>query len=152
MEKEQHIVRITKQFSFEAAHALWEYDGPCRNIHGHSYLLYVTVKGTPNAEPGHPKQGMLIDFSVLKRIVNDLIINPMDHALLVNANTPHAELTRGVEMFGKIVAVPYQPTCENMVCDFADRIRKALPEGVSLHSIRLHETATAYAEWFAEDN
>lgn len=152
MKKPRHIVRITKQFGFEAAHALWSYDGPCKNIHGHSYLLFVTVKGTPNAETDHPKQGMLIDFSVLKEIVNRLIVQPLDHALLVNANTPHADLTRDSKMFGKIAAVPYQPTCENMVCDFAEKISHALPAGVSLYSLRLHETATAYAEWFADDN
>ncbi len=148
----QQVVRITKQFSFEAAHALWEYDGPCRNIHGHSYILYVTVKGIPNAEPNHPKQGMLIDFSVLKSIINNLIIYPLDHALLVNANTPHSDMTEGSNLFGKIAAVPYQPTCENMVCDFATKIIGALPAGVGLHALRLHETATSYAEWFADDN
>lgn len=146
------VVRITKQFRFEAAHALWNYDGPCRNIHGHSYLLYVTVKGAVIDEADHPKQGMLIDFSVLKKIVNDLIIEPFDHALLVNANTPHAEMTQYNHLFGKIASVPYQPTCENMVFDFAQKISDALPKSVSLYALRLHETATAYAEWFAEDN
>ncbi len=146
------MVRITKQFNFEAAHALWGYDGPCKNIHGHSYMLYVTVKGIPNTEPDHPKYGMLIDFSILKRIVIELIVNNLDHALLVNANTPHVDLIQDSQIFGKTAAVPYQPTCENMVCDFAEKISNALPAGVSLHSLRLHETATAYAEWFADDN
>ncbi len=146
------VVRITKQFRFEAAHALWNYDGPCRNIHGHSYLLYVTVKGTVVDEADHPKQGMLIDFSVLKKIVYDLIIEPFDHALLVNTNTPHAEMTKNNYLFGKIASVPYQPTCENMVSDFAHKISNALPENVCLYALRLHETSTAYAEWFAEDN
>ncbi len=152
MEKPRQIIRITKQFSFEAAHVLWGYDGPCKNIHGHSYLLYVTVIGMPNTEAGHPKHGMLIDFSTLKQIVNNLIINPLDHSLLVNANNPHVKLLTDSKIFGKIVAVNYQPTCENMVCDFAEKIGNALPAGVGLHSLRLHETATAYAEWFADDN
>ncbi len=145
-------VRITKQFRFEAAHVLWNYDGACKNIHGHSYLLYVTVKGQTLEDSDHPKHGMLMDFSVLKKIVNELIIEPYDHALLVNADTPHAEMAKNNQLFGKIAAVPYQPTCENMVCDFAHKISKALPEGVKLHSLRLHETATAYAEWHANDN
>ena len=146
------VVRITKQFRFEAAHALWNYDGPCRNIHGHSYKLYVTIKGRVNNLPEHPKQGMLMDFSELKKIVNDLIINPFDHALLINASTPHAKMAENNHLFGKIASVNYQPTCENMVCDFAERIGNALPEHVSLQSLRLHETATAYAEWHADDN
>ncbi|MDR4988731.1 MAG: 6-carboxytetrahydropterin synthase [Bacteroidales bacterium] len=149
---DQAIIRITKQFHFEAAHALWNYDGPCKNIHGHSYVLYVTIKGRPLHEPGHPKNGMLMDFSILKKIVNELIIEPYDHALLVNAGTAHADMAREGNMFGKIAVVPYQPTCENMVCDFAGKIKNALPPNISLHALRLHETATAYAEWTADDN
>ena len=145
-------IRLTKQFRFEAAHALWNYDGPCRNIHGHSYVLYVTVRGRPITGPEDPKRGMVMDFSALKKIVEDLIIEPFDHALMVNAGTPHLALTGEKNVFGKVVALPYQPTCENLIDDFARRIIPALPGGVELHSLRLHETTTAYAEWFACDN
>ncbi|MFO7873956.1 MAG: 6-carboxytetrahydropterin synthase [Bacteroidales bacterium] len=146
------VIRITKHFHFEAAHALWNYDGPCKNIHGHSYQLYVTVKGRPINKPDHPKHGMLIDFSMLKDIVNEHIIEPYDHALMVNAYTPHQDMAKDSNMFGKVVPVPFQPTCENLVHDFAAKIKLALPADVMLHSLRLHETATAYAEWHAEDN
>lgn len=149
---QSHVIRLTKEFRFEAAHALWNYDGPCRNIHGHSYILYVTVKGRPETAPENPKQGMLIDFSVLKRIVHEQIIDVFDHALLVNADTPHLEMAKNNSLFGRLCAVPYQPTCEFMIHDFACRIKSALPDGVMLHSLRLHETASSYAEWFAEDN
>ena len=54
--------------------------------------------------------------------------------------------------FGNIVTTSYQPTCENLLADFADRIAPRLPEGISLHALRLYETATSYAEWAAEDN
>jgi 6-pyruvoyltetrahydropterin/6-carboxytetrahydropterin synthase len=146
------VIRITKEFRFEAAHALWNYDGLCRNIHGHSYILSVTIKGSPIADPKSPKLGMLIDFSELKKIVNAGVIDQFDHALMVNANTPHKELAETNQMFGRVVALPYQPTCENMIVDFAARIKALLPPNVSLHSLRLHETATSYAEWFAADN
>ena len=63
------IIRVTKEFSFEMAHALWNYDGPCRNVHGHSYRLFVTLYGKPLEEQDNPKNGMVIDFSDLKRIV-----------------------------------------------------------------------------------
>ena len=62
-------IRITKRFHFEMAHTLFEYDGLCRNIHGHSYYLEVTVTGEPRNEPGHPKDGMVIDFGELKNLV-----------------------------------------------------------------------------------
>jgi 6-pyruvoyltetrahydropterin/6-carboxytetrahydropterin synthase len=150
--KKPSLIRITKQFRFEAAHALWNYDGLCRNIHGHSYVLYVTIIGHPISDHNHTKLGMVMDFSELKKIVQGKIIDRFDHSLLINANTPHAELARDNRMFGKVVALPYQPTCENMITDFAECIQQALPEYISLHSLRLHETNTAFAEWYADDN
>ena len=149
------VIRLTKEFTFEAAHMLEGYDGLCREIHGHSYRLFVTIKGEPVATPESPKYGMVIDFGVLKRIVNEQIIDRLDHSFTMR-NTPDAEQiasSLGIGCrFSKIVMVDYQPTCEIMLADFAERLRGALPEGVSLYSLRLHETATSYAEWFAEDN
>ena len=146
------LIRLTKEFSFEAAHALGGYDGPCREIHGHSYRLFVTIKGTPSTDPMNPKQGMVMDFGVLKKIVNEEIISRFDHALVLRS-TADEELRRVLlEQFDNVVTVEYQPTCENMLDDFAHRLMKRLPEGVMLHSLRLLETASSYAEWFSEDN
>lgn len=146
-------IRLTKEFSFEAAHALDGYDGPCREIHGHSYRLFVTVKGHPVEDPSDPKCGMVMDFGVLKRIVVEEIVSRFDHALVLRAaaqSAPWREALR--ERFCNIVTVDYQPTCENMLDDFARRIARRLPTGVELHALRLHETATSYAEWLAEEN
>ena len=143
-------VRITKEFTFEMAHLLTDYDGLCRNIHGHSYKLLVTVRGEAESDPSSPKLGMLMDFSVLKRIVCDEVVDRLDHALVVREGTPQAERLAGVA--DRIYLIGYQPTCENMVCDFAARIGRRMPGGVELYSLRLHETATSYAEWFACDN
>lgn len=147
------IIRLTKEFSFEAAHALDAYDGPCREIHGHSYRLFVTVKGVPSADDGDPKCGMVMDFGILKRIVSEEIISRFDHALVLRDGGADSEPGRVLaERFGNVVSVGYQPTCENMLADFAARIAARLPAGVALHSLRLHETATSFAEWFAADN
>ena len=62
-------IRLTKEFRFEMAHALWDYDGLCRNIHGHSYILAVTVIGVPNEDRNSPTYGMVMHFGDLKRIV-----------------------------------------------------------------------------------
>lgn len=146
-------IRLTKEFSFEAAHALDGYDGPCREIHGHSYRLFVTVKGTPAADPDDPKQGMVMDFGVLKRIVAEEIVSRLDHALVLQRTERDAELRELLAArFDNVVVTDYRPTCENMLADFARRIAARLPEGVELWSLRLHETATSFAEWFAEDN
>ncbi|MHC1703331.1 MAG: 6-pyruvoyl tetrahydropterin synthase family protein [Tenuifilaceae bacterium] len=145
------IIRLTKQFHFEMAHVLEGYDGPCKNVHGHSYILYVTIIGTPIEVNSNPKLGMVMDFSDLKKIVNNLIIDRFDHSLVVGANTKmYKTLTE--EKFGKIEAVPFQPTCENLIPYFADLIKSKLPEGVELHHLKLNETATSYAEWYACDN
>lgn len=145
-------IRITKEFKFEMAHALKGYDGPCKNIHGHSYRLFVTLIGEPLEDAQSPKNGMVMDYSLLKKLVKETITNQLDHALLLNAATADEEITALKNMFSNIVLVPYQPTCENMLCDFASRIKSQLPINVKLHSLRLNETASSYSEWFAEDN
>ena len=125
------MIRITKEFKFEMAHALHGYDGLCKNIHGHSYKLCVTVKGEVKNDSGNPKDGMVLDFDVLKSIVKPEIINKYDHSLVLNANSPHSEID--LSAFEKVFFLPYQPTSENLVSDFALKIQKKLPEGVELH-------------------
>ena len=146
-------IRLTKEFSFESAHALDGYDGLCREIHGHSYRLFVTIKGGPVSEEGNPKMGMVMDFGDLKRIVNGEIVDRLDHSFVLRNSAQNTELlnTLGTK-FSKIVLVDYQPTCENMLADFAARLQRSLPANVELYSLRLHETATSYAEWHSEDN
>jgi 6-pyruvoyltetrahydropterin/6-carboxytetrahydropterin synthase len=146
------LIRVTKKFHFEAAHALLGYDGPCKHVHGHSYELTVTVIGTPMAEKGATKLGMVMDFGDLKCLIKKNIIDPLDHALLLNADLPKEMLMTLGEPFTNMLFVPYQPTSENMLIDFAQRIRPLLPAGVTLHSMKLRETTTSCAEWYAEDN
>lgn len=135
------------------AHALSGYDGVCREIHGHSYRLFVTVAGEPVSDPADPKYGMVMDFGILKKIVNDNVTGVYDHSLLIRRGPDTEEVLETLEKkFCRVMAVEYQPTCENLLLHFADLISPELPEGVSLFSLRLHETATSYAEWFAGDN
>lgn len=146
-------IRITKQFSFEAGHALYGYDGKCKNLHGHSYHLDVTVIGTPIKDGSNVKFGMVIDFGDLKKIVKEDIIDVFDHTMIFNKNTPHIELANDLKKRGHdIILVDYQPTTEMMVIDFAKKIKQRLPENIRLHSLKLRETATSFAEWFASDN
>ena len=144
------MIRITKEFKFEMAHALHGYDGLCKNIHGHSYKLCVTVKGEIKNDNGNPKDGMVLDFDILKSIVKPEIINKYDHSLVLNANSPHSEID--LSAFEKVFFLPYQPTSENLVTDFALKIKSKLPEGIELYKVVLSETATSFAEWNCEDN
>ena len=146
-------IRITKQFNFETGHALYGYDGKCKNVHGHSYKLSVTVIGEPITDKNNVKFGMVIDFSDLKKIVKEDIVDVFDHATVFNQNTPHVELAKELQNRGHhVILVDYQPTSENMVVDFANKIIARLPKDIQLHSLRLQETESSFAEWFASDN
>ena len=144
------MVRITKAFKFEMAHALHGYDGLCKNIHGHSYRLWVTIRGEIKNEKGHKKDGMVLDFDFIKKIIKEAIIEKYDHSLVLNANSPHAEID--LSAFEKVFYLPFQPTSENLVNDFAMLIKSNLPENVELLKVVLSETATSFAEWNLEEN
>lgn len=146
-------IRITKQFSFETGHALYGYDGKCRNVHGHSYKLWVTVIGIPVSDTTNVKYGMVIDFSDLKKIVKEEIVDVFDHATVFNKNTPHVELAKELSDRGhNVLLVDYQPTSEMMIIAFAEKIKNRLPNNVKLHSLKLQETETCHASWYASEN
>lgn len=147
------MIRLTKEFSFESAHTLWGYDGKCREIHGHSYRLFVTIKGEPISDEQNPKLGMVMDFGELKSIVAREITDRLDHSFVMRRTEQAEALAEAMSsQFTNVVLVDYQPTCENMLIDFAARLKAALPKGITLHSLRLHETATSYAEWYCDEN
>jgi 6-pyruvoyltetrahydropterin/6-carboxytetrahydropterin synthase len=145
-------IRITKQFNFETAHALWNYDGKCKNIHGHTYKMFVTIIGEPNQNELSPKYGMVMDFGDLKRIIKENIIDIYDHTVILNRNAQTEKFKNIEQMFDRFIITDYQPTCENMVIEFSEIIKSKLPNNLSLHNLRLYETETSYAEWFAKDN
>lgn len=145
------VIRVTKEFPFEMAHVLWNYDGPCKNVHGHSYRLFVTLSGSPAEDKKNPKNGMVIDFSDLKGIIKREIIDLFDHSVVLSNSIDVKKSDTFKELFGNTVLVNYQPTCENLVADFAGRIAPFIPAGVKLHSLKLYETATSFAEWYAGD-
>jgi len=146
------IIRVTKRFHFEMAHTLYEYDGLCRNIHGHSYNLEVTISGEPRNEAGHPKDGMVLDFGELKNIVKTQVVNRFDHALMVNRLVPEKQMELLKQTTERVIIVDFQPTSENIVTFIAEILQQHLPLSVNLFSIRLYETVTSFAEWFADDN
>lgn len=144
------IIHVTKEFRFEMAHALSNYDGKCHYIHGHSYLLKITVSGKPACDETNPKLGMVIDFGDLKMIVTDNILERFDHALVLSSKA-----TLAYELkyeYQKVEIVNYQPTCENMILHFVEILKPLLPKDVSLYSLQLCETATTCAEWLAAEN
>jgi 6-pyruvoyltetrahydropterin/6-carboxytetrahydropterin synthase len=145
------VIRVTKIFRFEMAHALWGYDGLCKNIHGHSYILKVTVAGQPIKDKSDKKLGMVIDFGDLKRAVNQNIVDVFDHCLVLSKKAPVGKFEDIPEMFERKMWVDFQPTAENLVIYFSDILKNKLPPTVLLYSMRLYETANSYVEWFADD-
>ncbi len=134
------------------AHALWNYDGPCRNIHGHSYQLFVSVIGETSTDQESSKLGMVVDFSDLKKLVKEKIVDVFDHSVVISTKASQPEIKRVEQMFEKFYVVDYQPTCENLVTNMASRLINNLPKNISLYSLKLVETATSWAEWYASDN
>mgnify|MGYP002381827482 CR=1 FL=1 len=134
------------------AHALYGHKGLCRNIHGHTYSLSVTLLGGVKVDPGASDDGMVVDFSLLKDLVREQVISFYDHALVLNGQSKHSELKQLMESFEKVIYLDKQPTCENLVLEIADKLNKQLPKGVILHHVSLQETPTAKAEWFYDDN
>ena len=124
-------VYLTKEFEFEAAHHLINYDGLCANVHGHSYKLQVTVSGNVNIfDTKYATDCMVLDFKELKDIVKSEIIDSHDHA--------------------DLNCIYSNPTAEIMVIGMYDRIKYNLPKDVKLESVKLWETSTSFAEYRGE--
>ncbi|MBK8721974.1 MAG: 6-carboxytetrahydropterin synthase [Saprospiraceae bacterium] len=143
-------IRVTKLFTFDMAHALYGYDGPCKNIHGHTYHLEVTLIGYPYDDS--TKEGMVIDFGDLKKIVKREIVEKFDHALVLNESAPYVTSELLNQEFENVIIVPYQPTCENLLLQFLENIKNLFPKEVQLCKVVLRETPTSFAEWQMEDN
>lgn len=134
------------------AHALYGYDGPCKNIHGHTYHLTVTLSGIPLQDESDFKYGMVVDFGDLKKIVKANIIDVYDHVLVLNDAAPYSKSDVIRNEFEKVMIVPYQPTCENLLIHFVQTLQPLFTNDVRLVSMKLEETPTSYAEWFLSDN
>jgi len=145
-------IRLTKEFHFEMAHALWNYNGLCKSIHGHSYKLFITLIGSPISNTNDPKNGMVVDFSDIRKWIKEPVLDQLDHALLISNEAESRDISKASQMFDKLRIVDYQPTCENLLIDIVQKVTPLLPENLNLHSVKLYETATSYAEWFASDN
>jgi 6-pyruvoyltetrahydropterin/6-carboxytetrahydropterin synthase len=142
------MIQITKIFYFEMAHAIAGYEGACSDIHGHSYVLHVTVKGVNQADGYIMAPGMLFDFKQLKAIVHDGIIRQLDHKLLLSAN--FLKNKKAAMAAANLVIWEVEPTAENMVIFMQSAITELLPPGINLVSLKLYETKDSYAEWLAD--
>lgn len=101
-------------------------------------------------DDSNPKNGMVMDFGDLKRIVNEEIIDHYDHAFIINSQMPEEFVEEVKRHYERIIVLPYQPTTELMLIDFSKRIKRRLPDNVKLVKIFLKETEGSFAEWIEE--
>lgn len=146
------FIRITRIFRFEMAHVLNNHNGLCKNIHGHSYELHITIGGEPKKQKGDAEDGMLIDFSTLKEIVFRELLEDFDHSLVLSSESPGGlfEILKNNNF--KVNKLEFQPTCENLIIYFSGILEKTFPEHIELLALKLYETSNNYGEWKKEDN
>lgn len=139
-------VTVCKVFSFDASHQLVGHFGKCANLHGHTYKLEVRLKAQPNRIHGSSDESFVIDFYNLKKTVNELIVDKLDHAFIAQGNEPALIALQATEV--KVVVLGFRSTVENMSRYICWRLMK---EGMPVHSVRMWETPTGWAETLAED-
>jgi 6-pyruvoyltetrahydropterin/6-carboxytetrahydropterin synthase len=145
------VIRLRRDFTFEAAHLLPWYKGDCRHLHGHSYRLEVEIGGRVSTQEGQPDSNMVVDLQQLKRWVHKAIIDDYDHALLLSEVHSEEQMNWAKSFSGRILTFEGQPSCEQLVVDMAHRLRQILPANLVLMEVRLWETANSSASWHFGD-
>lgn len=140
------MLQLTKIFQFETAHAIHGYDGLCKNIHGHSYELHVTVRSSDLTNDEYVEEpGFLVDFKDLKNIVKENIVNHFDHRLILSKtyvqNRPFLSELENIELWD------VEPSAENILLYILNKLKDKMPEGIYIHNLKIYETSTSYAEW-----
>ncbi|MBT2287838.1 6-carboxytetrahydropterin synthase [Paenibacillus albidus] len=139
-------VSVCKIFTFDAAHQLIGHKGKCSNLHGHTYKLEVVLKGKPLVAEGHSDEGFVIDFSDIKSSVQQSLIDRLDHAFLAMGNEPVLETLRNTG--SKVALLSFRTTAENLSSYIAHELKLM---GLPLHSVKLWETPTSWAEVLAAE-
>ena len=135
------MITVTKTVKFDAAHVLTNHQGLCKNLHGHTYRVDVSVM-----QEADDDRDMVIDFKDLKTIANEVICDRFDHAFIYNtASAGEKEIAAVVEKNGmRTVAIPFRSTAENLAKMFYGELKLRIP---GLSSVRVWETAESCAEY-----
>jgi len=147
---------VTKVFQWEMAHMLADYEGDCKNLHGHSYKMEVTASPIFDASVEKilcEQRGMVVDFKELKKIVQECLIDKLDHAFVYWKDSPdncELQIAEVLKNFNrKVVALDYIPTAENMVFNFIRQLNNTLinqKRSIRIVRLVLWETSTSYVE------
>lgn len=143
------MISVTKIFNFEMAHAIYNYDGPCGNIHGHSYILHVTVRPANKKQEKLTAPGFVIDFKKLKEIVSAKILMVFDHKLVLSHDYLNSLETNSI--YNNLFMFEMEPSAENLLLFISKELTISLPQDITLHSLKLYETNSSYAEWVNDE-
>lgn len=135
------MLKATKTIRFDAAHILTNHQGLCRNLHGHTYRVDVTVA----QDPGNPKD-MVIDFKDLKHVCEETILSRFDHSFIYDGTSPgECEIAAVLEKNDmRTVNLPFRSTAENLARYFFETLHVHVP---GLVSVKVWETPDSVAEY-----
>ena len=135
------MTTVTKTVKFDAAHILTNHQGLCKNLHGHTYRVDVSV-----SQPDNDRSDMVIDFKDLKQLATEVVCDRFDHAFIYNTESAgEREIAAVVERHGmRTVAIPFRSTAENLAQLFFNDLAARIP---GLSSVRVWETADSCAEY-----
>ena len=133
------MTTVTKTVRFDAAHVLTDHQGLCRNLHGHTYRVDVSVSTEADGD-------MVIDFKELKGVLAEVICDRFDHSFIYNTgSTGESEIAAVVEKHGmRTVAIPFRSTVENLARMFYKELKAKVP---GLSAVKVWETADNCAEF-----
>ena len=142
------MLSLTKIFNFEMAHAIYGYAGSCKNVHGHSYELHVTLSSATTGDEYISAPGFEIDFKEIKELVNVHVIKSLDHKMVLSkvfiASRPVFKDEENLEIWDA------EPTAENLLIYIHRTLEKHLPGNTKLTRLTIYETRDSYAEWVTD--
>lgn len=150
MTTKQEAISITRRLEFDSGHRIPNHDGQCRHLHGHRYAIEVTLTGSVADRPGKADDGMVLDFGDIKRLTNQYVVEPWDHAFLVaKEDAGLVEYLNSIPNH-KTVVMERVPTVENLASAAFKVLQpvfeKAFEGRLQLSSIRLYETPNCWAD------
>jgi 6-pyruvoyltetrahydropterin/6-carboxytetrahydropterin synthase len=149
------MITITRKLEFDAGHRIPDHKSQCRNLHGHRYTLEVTLVGEVIEQEGHSDNGMIMDFSDVKTIAREHLVDVWDHAFITYAkDTVVREFLESLPGH-RTVVIDCIPTVENLARTAFNILKPAFHDrfgtGLRLQRLVLHETPNCWAEITADD-
>ena len=144
------MLTITRKLEFDAGHRIPDHKSQCRNLHGHRYTLEITLVGDVIEQEGNSDNGMIMDFSDVKALAKQHLVDVWDHAFLVYAGDTAVREFLASLPGHKTVTIDRIPTVENLARTAFDLLKTVFTDrygtGLRLRKLVLHETPNCWAE------